>query len=170
MMTTANDIAGVLEQIELLGEATGHSSEAGLLVSTMQDEIDGIVAEHEGEDAPAVYHELDNQYFSAGTGSFIGDLYNTLGAENIADATGEAYPQLSAEAIIDANPDVIILADEGLGENADTVSARPGWDTITAVQDGRIYGIDPDIISRPGPRIVDALAPLADSLYAEAAP
>lgn len=166
-MTTANNITDVYSQIVLLGEATGHPGEAEALTTDMRAAIDDIVTENEGEDGPTVYHELDNTYFSAGPGSFVGDLYDTLGAENIANATGEPYPQLSNEAIIDANPEVIILADEGFGETPETVAARPGWDVIAAVQNDRIYGVDPDIISRPGPRIVDALRVLADDLFAE---
>lgn len=165
MMTTPANIADVYGQIVLLGQATGHQSEAEALTTDMRSAIDDIVAGNQGEIAPSVYHELDNTYFSVGPGSFIGDLYETLGAKNIADATGEPYPQLSAEAIIDANPDVIILADEGVGEDADTVAARPGWDAIGAVRNDRVYGIDPDVISRPGPRIVDALQELSDDLY-----
>jgi iron complex transport system substrate-binding protein len=67
----------------------------------MREDIDGSPPEFQGE-GPRVYHEVDNTYYSAGPGSFIHDLYSTLGAENIAEATGEAYPQLSAEAIIQA--------------------------------------------------------------------
>jgi iron complex transport system substrate-binding protein len=89
-------------------------------------------------DAPAVFHEIDTKYFSAGSGTFIGDLYGMLGADNIADATGEAYPQMSAEAIIQADPDVIVLADEDAGESPETVKARPGWGSVSAVKNDRI--------------------------------
>ena len=86
-------------------------------------------------------------------------------AENIAEATGQAFPQMSAEAIIAADPQVIILADEDAGESAETVSARPGWGAIAAVEDGRVHVVSPDIVSRPGPRLVEALQTLAGYLY-----
>lgn len=159
------DINGTYDDIELVGKATGHIDEADALVTSMADEVHAIEADASGHERPTVYHEVDNTYYSAGPGSFIADLYSVLGANNIADSTGEAYPQLSSEAIIAANPDVIILADEDFGEDADTVAARPGWTAIDAVKNGRIYGINPDIISRPGPRIVDALRQLAEDLY-----
>ena len=63
---------------------------------------------------------------------------------------------------------MIILADEEFGVTVESVEARPGWDVIAAVRDDRIYGIDPDIISRPGPRIVDALEQVARHIYPEA--
>ena len=121
-------------------------------------------------EAPTVFHEIDTKYFSAGSGTFIGDLYGMLGAANIADATGQAYPQMSAEAIIQADPDVIVLADEDAGESPETVKARPGWGSVSAVKNDRIYVIDPDIVSRPGPRLVEALRTLAGYLYPELFP
>ncbi|HLA18522.1 MAG TPA: ABC transporter substrate-binding protein, partial [Dehalococcoidia bacterium] len=95
----------------------------------------------------------------------IGDLYGMLGAANIADVTGQPYPQMSGEAIIQADPDVIILADEDAGESSETVNARPGWESVAAVRNHRVYAIDPDIVSRPGPRLVEALQTLAGYLY-----
>ncbi len=160
-----SDIAGVYNQIQLLGEATGHSGEADNLITNMVDQVQSISSAVAGATAPSVYHEVDNTYYSAGPGSFIDDLYQTLGATNIAESSGEAYPQLSAEAIIAANPDVIILADEDAGESAATVAQRPGWDVIKAVTDNRVYTVDPDILSRPGPRIIDALRELQTDLY-----
>jgi iron complex transport system substrate-binding protein len=98
--------------------------------------------------------------------TFIGNVYRTLKARNIAaDGGGVTYPQLTQEAIIQANPEVIVLADEEFGVSIASVKARPGWNAIKAIQDDRIYSIDPDIISRPGPRIVDALEELAHDLY-----
>ncbi len=159
------DIEATYEDIGLVGEATGHPDEAGAIITAMISEIGDIEASVEGEVGPTFYHESDNTYYSVGPGSFIADLYEVLGAENIADSTGQAYPQLSAEAIIAADPEVIILADEGFGESADTVAARPGWNVIDAVENDRIYGLDPDIASRAGPRIVDALRLLQEALY-----
>lgn len=161
------DLEGTYDDIKLVGEATGHPDEGGALATAMISEVSAIKARAEGEQALTIYHEVDNTYYSVGPGSFIADLYKVLGAENIADATGQAYPQLSSEAIIAANPEVIILADEGFGESAETVGARPGWSVIDAVENGRIYGIDPDVISRPGPRIVDALRNLETVFYLE---
>jgi iron complex transport system substrate-binding protein len=160
-----SDISGVYAQIQLLGEVTGHSDDADILVTSMRSHVRTIAAEVAGKTPPSVYHEVDNTYYSAGPGSFIDDLYKTLGAKNIAESSGEAYPQLSAEAIVAANPDVIILADEASGESATTVAARPGWSVIKAVKDHHVYVVDPDIVSRPGPRIIDALLALEADLY-----
>ncbi|MCI0814874.1 MAG: ABC transporter substrate-binding protein, partial [Chloroflexi bacterium] len=127
-------------------------------VSEITESVDGL-------DAPTFFHEVDNTYYTAGPGSFIADLYDELGADNIAESTGQAFPQMSAEAIIAADPQVIILADEDAGESPETVAARPGWDVISAVQNDRVHIVSPDIISRPGPRLVEALDTLAGFLY-----
>lgn len=164
-LTSPSDINGVYHQIELMGKVTGHQGDADTLVTNMSHEVEDIGTQVSGKAAPTVYHEVDNTYYSAGPGSFIDDLYNTLGAKNVAATSGEAYPQLSAEAIIAANPDVIILADEDSGESAVTVAARPGWSAIKAVASHRVYTVDPNIVSRPGPRIVDALKSLEADLY-----
>jgi iron complex transport system substrate-binding protein len=164
-LPTPADMEGAYDDMKLVGNATGHPDEADALVTSMISEVTAIEASVEGEDAPTVFHESDNTYYSVGPGSFIDDMYKTLGATNIAESTGRAYPQLSSEAIIAANPEVIILADEDFGESAETVGARPGWSVIDAVENGRIYGVNPDIISRPGPRIVDALHALEGYLY-----
>ena len=119
------------------------------------------------EQGPRLFHELDNQLFTVAPDSFVGDLYTILKAQNIAAGTDQAYPQLSQEAIIEANPEVIILADTAGGESVEMVKARPGWGSISAVANNRIYVIDPDIASRPGPRLVDALGTLAQMLYPE---
>jgi iron complex transport system substrate-binding protein len=161
------DVEGVLDQIRLLGQVTGHEESAETTISGISGRIDEIVASLPQDEPLSVYHEVDNTFFSAGPGSFVADLYDILKAENIATPTGDAFPQLTQEAIIEAAPEVIILADEEAGESAETVSARPGWDAIPAVQNERIFAIDPDIVSRPGPRLVEALETLAELLYEE---
>jgi len=170
-LAAPESVQGVYDQMALLGEATGHSGDAADLVAAMQAATANVQSQIGGvTDAPTVFHEIDTKYFSAGSGTFIGDLYGMLGADNIADATGQAYPQMSAEAIIRANPDIIVLADEDAGESPGTVKARPGWGSVSAVKNDRIYVIDPNIVSRPGPRLVEALRALAGYLYPELFP
>jgi iron complex transport system substrate-binding protein len=150
-------------QIEQLGAVTGNVGEAAALVAQMQADIDEIVAATEVPDEPLTfYHELDPTYFSADSTTFIGEVYSLLGLRNIADgAEGDSggFPQLNAEFIVSADPDLIFLADtKCCGESAETVAARDGWGAITAVVDGNVIEMDDDIASRWGPRVVDYLA------------
>ena len=168
-LASPETIEDTLAQISTLGEAVGHMPEAEDLVGQMRSDISTLKAKLPASGAgPRVFHEVDNTFYTAGPGSFIHDLYATLGAQNIAESTGEAFPQMSAEVIIQADPEVIILADEFAGESAGTVAARPGWDQISAVKSGRVHIVDPNITSRPGPRLVNALETLAMLLYPEA--
>jgi iron complex transport system substrate-binding protein len=148
------------DQIAQLGAATGHADEAGELVDDMQADIDDLVGQAADRDQPLTYyHELDDQLHTATSQTFIGQIYAMAGFENVADAAddGTGYPQVSAELLLDSDPDVIFLADEGAGVDASAVSSRPGWDQITAVRNGDIVELDPDIASRWGPRVVDFL-------------
>jgi iron complex transport system substrate-binding protein len=167
-VTTLEDVYG---QISLLGQATGKTSQAAQLVAGLrarEKRVTDMVAGVTGQDAKRVYHEVDDTYYTVSDATFIGDLYRLLKAKNIAgDGGGSPYPQLTQEQIIAADPQVIVLADEAFGTTVDSVKARAGWQNISAVKTGAIYSLDPDIISRAGPRILDALEQLARDLYPE---
>lgn len=166
---TPDSVAAVFEQIRLMGEMTGHVQEAEDLVADMQGRIAAIEEKVANvEQGPRIFHEVDATLFTAGPGSFIGDLYDILKAQNIAAGADQPFPQLTQEVIIERDPEVIILADSAYGESPETVRARAGWGNISAVRNDRIYVIDPDIVSRPGPRFVDALETLVELLYQEA--
>ena len=170
-LETPTSVEGVLDQIRVLGKVTGHPQEAEELVESMQQDI-GAVQERLAavEQGPRLFHEVDNQLYTVAPDSFVGNLYTILKVQNIAAGTGQAFPQLSQEAIIEADPEVIILGDAVGGESPETVKARPGWGSISAVKNDRIYVVDPDIVSRPGPRLVDGLETLAQALYPERFP
>lgn len=158
-------------QIEQLGAITGHIGEAAELVSQMQSDIDAIIASAPVLDEPLTfYHELGPDLYSAASSTFIGQLYTMVGLENIADAADEegyGYPQLNAEYIVEANPDLIFLADtKCCGVTAASVAERPGWDQIAAVQNDGVIEMDDDIASRWGPRVVDYLQAVVDAVAA----
>jgi iron complex transport system substrate-binding protein len=112
-----------------------------------------------------VYHELTPDYYSATSQTFIGRVYKLFGFTNIADAadtTHSGYPQLSAEYILTANPQLVVLADSVCcGQTAKTVAARAGWQQINAVRGNRVIAVDDSVASRWGPRIVDFAAAIA---------
>jgi iron complex transport system substrate-binding protein len=168
LLPAPSDLAGAYEQIELLGKGTGHTQEAEKVVASMKSEIEALVAEVEGKQGLTVYHELGPDFFSATSKTFIGSVYSELGLENIADKAGGAapdYPQLSAEYIISADPDLIVLSDtKCCGQNPETVAERPGWKTLTAVKEGHIVSADDDIASRWGPRTVEFVELIASAM------
>jgi iron complex transport system substrate-binding protein len=164
-------IDGVMAQVWLLARVSGHAEEGGRLAQEMKDRMRAVTDKlADVEEGPRVYHELDNTFFTVAPNSFVGDFYNLLKAHNIAEGAPTAYLQLSQEEILDRDPEVIVLADADAGESSQTVKARPGWGVISAVKNDRIYVIDPDIVSRPGPRVADGLEQLARFLYPERFP
>ncbi len=167
------DLEGALDQVVELGEVVGHADEAEVLVEEMRDEIDEIVADLPARDEPLTYyHELDDMLYSVTSDTFIGEIYSLVGLENIADAAdpdGESggYPQLSTELVVDADPDLVFLADtKCCAQTADTFAARPGFAGLTAVTEGRVVLLDDDIASRWGPRVVDLLEDIAAAVEA----
>ena len=168
LQDAAPDLQGAYDQIETLGEATGHSDEATDVVASMEAQI-AAAAEVAGGAGATVYHELGPDFYSATSETFIGSVYALLGLTNIADEAADAgaggYPQLTAEYIVDANPDLIVLADTKCCEqSAATVAKRPGWKQIDAVTEDDIVEADDDIASRWGPRTVDFVELIAQSL------
>ncbi|HXF52258.1 MAG TPA: ABC transporter substrate-binding protein [Dehalococcoidia bacterium] len=164
-------VEGVLEQISLFGRITGHTQEAEALVAEMRRRLDAIEEKLADVDqGPRIFHELDPTYFTAAPQSFIGDMYRILKAQNIAEGATESYPQLSAEVIVERDPEVIVLADEPAGVTAEAVKGRPGWSEISAVKNGRICVVDPSLVSQPGPDVVDAIETLATCLYPDRFP
>jgi iron complex transport system substrate-binding protein len=166
----ATTIDDTYKEIQQLGQVTGHVGDATNVSSKMKGDIQAIVAAApKFSTPPTYYYELDNTYFSVTSKTFIGSLIGLLGLKNIADpadtkASG-GYPQLSAEFIVHANPQLIFLADtKCCGQSAAKVRARSGWSSIAAVRDGDVVGLDDDIASRWGPRIVDLLRTISGSL------
>jgi iron complex transport system substrate-binding protein len=156
-------------QIEQLGVATGHPREASELVDEMRDDVEEITGSVPTFDSPPdYYHELDTSYFTVTSKTFIGEIYSLLGLENIADAADKdktGYPQLSAEYIIEADPDLVFLADtKCCDQTAASVAERPGWGSLTAVENGGVIELDDDIASRWGPRVIDFLRTAADAV------
>jgi iron complex transport system substrate-binding protein len=158
-IAAADNLAQAYREIIQLGKLTGHATGANAVVHSMKTRLAAIVASVPGSRRHLrVYHELDPTYYTATSKTFIGSIYNLFGFKDIADAAGTAtnqYPQLSAEYIVQQNPQIIILADtKCCQQTAATVAARPGWSAIAAVEHGRVVGIDDDVASRWGPRIV----------------
>ncbi len=160
-------------QIEQLGAATGNIGEAAELVSSMQTRIAELAAAAPQPEAPLTYfHELSSDLYSSTSTTFIGEVYGLFGLTNIADeleADAGQYPQLNAEFLVDANPDLVFLADTlCCEETAETFGARDGYDTIAAVQNGNVIELSDDVASRWGPRIVEFIETVAVAVDAAA--
>jgi len=171
-LDAASNLDVAYDQIEQLGAATDHGDEAGALVGQMQSDIQALVDQADPAAGTSFYYELDDTFYSVTSKTFVGQLFRLLGLENIADAVGKGsggYPQLSAEYIIESDPDLIFLADtKCCGQSAETVAERPGWAGLGAVTGGAVVPLDDDVAQRWGPRVVDLLRQVSDAAAAEA--
>jgi iron complex transport system substrate-binding protein len=157
-----SNLAGALAQIEQLGALTGHVKSADALAASIQSTIKTDIAsvpKHPGKKLTAYYELSTKPYYSLTSSTFVGALLKDLGVVNIADpentSADAGYPELSSEYIVSASPKMIFLADTiCCKQSSTTVAARPGWSKISAVQDHEVIGLNDDIASRWGPRLI----------------
>jgi iron complex transport system substrate-binding protein len=154
----AETLDDAYHQIGEIAAVTGHADAGRRLARDVRARVEQLIASAPPTGSLAVFHELDPELFSASSRTFIGRIYARLGLDNIADpaarSSGNPYPQLSSEAVVSADPDLIVLADsECCDQTPASVRARPGWDEVSAVRRGAVVAIDDDIASRWGPRV-----------------
>jgi iron complex transport system substrate-binding protein len=173
----AANLAQAYAQYGPLGKATGHVEQAKAEVASIKAKIAHIIATTPyAKKGTTYYYELEPDYYSVTSSTFVGQLFSLLGLKSIADsakgvASSGGYPQLNAEFIFKANPTYIFLADTiCCHASPATVAARPGWSTLSAVKDHRVIKLDDDIASRWGPRITILLQDAADALEGKPVP
>jgi len=166
-----SNLAGAYGQIEQLGRLTGHSTSANALVASMKSTIAAdlrSVPKHAGKVLSA-YYELDTSYYSLTSSTFVGSLLKSLGVVNIADAKNTSadagYPQLSAEYIVKADPKMIFLADTVCCKaSGASVAKRAGFSSVSAVVHHEVIGLNDDVASRWGPRLVTLVNQLTQAV------
>jgi len=154
----------------LLGRAIGTDGDA--MARDIQKRVDDVRTKTSSASTkPRVYHEIDasdpTKIFTVGPGSYIHDLIEIAGGQNIAARASSAYPQLSAEEILRSDPEIIVLAAAEYSAKPDQVAARSGWSVISAVRNKRIETIAPNLINRPGPRVGEAAEAYAKLVHPE---
>ena len=157
------------DDIALVGQAVDENEAAAAEVGRIQAAVTRVTAAVAGADRPRVFYEVgvfEGQIYTAGANSFLASLIDLAGAEAV---TGDATTtSIALEDLVAADPQVILLGDAAYDPTitADTVAARPGWGGMTAVTEGRVLPMPEDIvITRPGPRVTEGLAALAQALH-----
>jgi len=154
--------------LENVAKLTGH--DASELVESLKARVAAVDEKIAPLSArPYVFYEIDasdpTKPWTYGPGTFGDLLIDRAGGFNVGNVAFDPYPQLSLEQIVIANPSIIILGDSMWGVTPESVLERAGWETIAAVQNNQIFPIDDNLISRPGPRLVDGLEALAKILH-----
>jgi iron complex transport system substrate-binding protein len=157
----------IYDQLADLGVLTGQDAGAREVVNRMADGIAQLDAATPERDTPLTYYiEIDDTLWTYTSQSLVATLFSLVGLENIAvtDDPFEVTMQLSPEVLVQADPDIIFLANAQYGMTAAAVADRDGWSTVSAVRGGHIVELSPDIASRWGPRVVDLLREAADAV------
>ena len=160
-LSTSESIDDVKKEILAVGELTGHTSQAQTVVNDMNKKLGKYenLKFNKAKKAEIYYEIWNSPYISAGNKSFINDVIVHAGRENLFGDLDDSFPIVSAASIIARNPKVILLpASSGL--SVESVANRSGWKEISAVKNGKIYIIDDNLFTRPGPRIADCVETL----------
>jgi len=157
--------------LETIAQLTGHEQETTTLIESLKARVAAVDEKIASiSSRPSVFYELDGtdpaKPYTAGKGTFITQLIERAGGHNIA-ADLDGYPQLSLEQVVAADPAFIILGDARYGVTPESIAQRPGWENLSAVKNGKVVPFNDDLVSRPGPRLVDALEELAKLLRPE---
>ena len=169
----ARTLEGVIDNISRVGELTGSREEAEELTAELRGRKEDVISRVEGlseEESPKVFYEVwRDPLTTAGPGTFINNIIKTAGGVNIAEDAEQQWPQYSLEVLFDKNPEVYLTTSHSWEEEVtkESVKERDNFQQIKAVEEGRIYVLNPDIINRPGPRAIDALEQIAKALHPE---
>jgi iron complex transport system substrate-binding protein len=161
------------QNIETVGKLTGHAEDAAALNASLKKRVAEIEKKISSgsQTRPKVFYELDstepNKPWTSGPGTFIDLLITKAGGENIGASLTDEWAQISLEELIVQDPDIILLGDAAYGVTVESLYQRAGWESLTAVKNNQIFTFDDNLVSRPGPRLVDGLETLARLLNPE---
>jgi iron complex transport system substrate-binding protein len=162
----------IISDIKLIGAVLGVPGQAGQVTDAMQFRLDNLKLKvAAAKSRPRVYWELDAtdpaKPFTVGAGNFVNDLIKLAGGENVFGAVTSPFPQVGAESVVAAAPEVILLSDAAYGISPESVKARSGWSGVPAVKTNKVFPIEDSLVSRPGPRIVDGLEAATHIIHPE---
>ncbi|MBU9673504.1 ABC transporter substrate-binding protein [Planococcus sp. CP5-4] len=160
----------VYETISVIGQVSGAVEAADGLIEEMEAQVAEVEELAAGVDeSKSVFVEIGSEpeLYTAGTGTFIHEMLTMIQAENVA-GDQEGWISMDPEAVVAANPEIIITTEGGYIENAaELIKERSGYPDVTAVQEDAIYELNPDTVTRPGPRLTEGLMTLAEVIYPE---
>ena len=170
VVNDASTFEDVYKSMEMIGQATGAGTEADKLVADMKERLAAIkekAAAISDSDKKSVYIEVSEEpnLFTTGKNTFMQEMLDTINANNI--ISEEGWIQVDQEAVIAANPDVIITTYGAYSEKSpiDQINSRKGWQELKAVKEKQIVDVDSDMVTRSGPRLVEGVEAVAKAVY-----
>lgn len=162
----APDVATVMADIELIGDAIGAGDVARDITAEMRSSIDAISSAAAQAEPPTVYYELDyfeGTSYAPAPDSFVADMISLAGGDAITTGNSAVF-QMPIERLVEADPDVIVLGDAMFGHCPDSVAQRPGWGDLEAVDGDAVRPVDGELVTLPAPRLPQGLASLARAI------
>jgi iron complex transport system substrate-binding protein len=172
----AEDLDDIYADILAVGQLTGRVEQAESLVADLRARVTRITDLTRGvAEKPLVFYEIDatepSKPWTAGPGTFVDVLITLAGGLNAGNVAREQYFQISLEQLVAEDPDIIVLGSATYGgQTPELVAARAGWENLSAVVNGAVYTFDDNLVSRPGPRVVDGLEELAKLIHPDLFP
>ncbi len=176
MVVESSTLVELFTTMSLVAEVSGVTAAGEALIASMQERInavEAVVATVPPAGRTLVYYEVySDPLMSAGQGAFINEIIQLAGGVNIFNDITDNYPEVSAEVVVERQPEVILFPDyHGTADLVlETMTGRPGWESVPAVINGRVYAISDDAFARPGPRVVEAVEEAAVLFYPELFP
>jgi iron complex transport system substrate-binding protein len=166
------DLGGLYENMRIVAQLTGHEAETEAWIETAKARVAAVEETiAQADTTPTVFYELDatdpTKPWTSGSGTFIDTLITMAGGTNIAATMDTPWAQYSQEELILQDPEIILLGDAMWGVTPEMVAERPGWNGIRAVVEGKVLPFNDDLVSRPGPRLIDGLEALARAIHPE---
>ncbi len=152
----------LLDSIEMVGAVTGVPEAAADVVESMEIQIEDIAEQVEGAPVRCFIEIAQDPLFTAGQGTLLNDLIEHAGGENV--VTQEGYVGYSLEQLLSDDPAVYLATLGSMSDPAD-LAGRPGYGALTAVREGRVYVLEDNLVSRPGPRVVEGIRQIAAALH-----
>jgi iron complex transport system substrate-binding protein len=159
-----SSVKEVLSEIEALSRVVGAEKQGKDLVARMQKDLDAVAqaAPKDSGARPTVFYVVDADLWTVGPGSFVSDIISTAGGRNVIQDAKQQYLQVSMEEVLAKDPDVILVAIPL--DQAAALTSRPGWSDLRAVKAGKVFFVNADLTSRPGPSVVDGVKEVARCL------
>ena len=160
------DLAGLFASIEMVGAATGASEAALALTTSMRDDLATVTdAIGDAEPVTCFLEIAQDPLFTAGAGTLLDDLITAAGGVNVVTEPG--WVAYSLEQLVVDDPEVYLATLGSMSDPSDLAS-RPGYSELSAVTSGRVHVLDDNLVSRPGPRVVEGVRLIAAALHPEA--
>jgi iron complex transport system substrate-binding protein len=171
-LANPQDFDGLYANLKIVGTLTGHAAEADQLSKSIETRYKAVTEKvATSSKKPSVFYEIDatdpTKPYTTGPGTFIDKLIDLAGGHNIGQALKDQFAQISSEELIKVNPDIIVLGDSLYGVTPESIAQRAGWDKLSAVKNKAVYTFDDNLVSRPGPRLIDGLEAFAKLFHPE---